>query len=254
MRKYLVMGNWKMNLSKEEAKVLLENLKNTKSVPENVTLAVLPSFPYLYLAEDILADTKIAWGAQNFNDNLKGAFTGEVSLPMLKSFNATYALVGHSERRQYYHETDALIAKKFALALENGIKPVICIGETLEERESGHAFDVIKKQLAEIVSNRSFVEALVSGNAVIAYEPVWAIGTGKTATPKEAEEIHSFIRKLFASVTDKSAEIFILYGGSMKPSNAKELLAMPNINGGLIGGASLKAADFVAIAEAVCNF
>ena len=213
-----------------------------------VAVAVCVPFPYLAQAQAALTGGPLAWGAQNLSEKASGAFTGEVSAAMLKDFGCQYVLVGHSERRALYGESDALVAEKFAAALAAGLRPVLCVGETLAERESGKTAEVVAKQMAAVL-DRVGVAALA--NAVVAYEPVWAIGTGKTATSEQAQEVHAAIRAQVAALDTKVAEgVQILYGGSVKPSNAEELFGMPDIDGGLIGGASLVAADFLAICRA----
>ena len=213
-----------------------------------VAVAVFVPFPYLAQAQAALTGGPLAWGAQNLSEKASGAFTGEVSAAMLKDFGCQYVLVGHSERRALYGESDALVAEKFAAALAAGLRPVLCVGETLAERESGKTAEVVAKQMAAVL-DRVGVAALA--NAVVAYEPVWAIGTGKTATSEQAQEVHAAIRAQVAALDTKVAEgVQILYGGSVKPSNAEELFGMPDIDGGLIGGASLVAADFLAICRA----
>ncbi|WP_295538950.1 triose-phosphate isomerase [uncultured Thiohalocapsa sp.] len=248
MRRPLIAGNWKMNGSKAEATQLLNGIKAGVAGMQRVDVAVCPSFPYLYLAEELLADSAIAWGAQDVSAQAGGAYTGQVSAAMLKDFACRYAIVGHSERRQLNGEDDALVASKYARAVAGGIVPILCIGETLEERESGRTEEVVARHI-DAVLNSSGVEAFGAG--IVAYEPVWAIGTGVTATPDQAQEVHAFVRGRIASKNQEiAAGLRLLYGGSMKPGNAVELIAQPDIDGGLIGGASLKAADFVAICQA----
>ncbi len=249
MRKHIVAGNWKMNKNFEEADELVSNImdKLEETDLKDTLLIVCPPFPYLELCTDYSNDSYFMVGAQNVSDKESGAYTGEVSASMLKSIELDYCIVGHSERRAYYGETDALVAAKVNQLLANEIKPIVCCGEVLEEREANKQFDVVKKQITDglfHLTAEQFCEV------VIAYEPVWAIGTGKTATPDQAQEMHAFIRSLIAEKYGKEVaeETSILYGGSCKPSNAKELFANPDVDGGLIGGASLKADDFVAIA------
>ncbi|MBQ9637983.1 MAG: triose-phosphate isomerase [Bacteroidales bacterium] len=249
MRKHIVAGNWKMNLTFDQANELAEQLMDAleKCNLNKTELIVCPPFPYLELLSDFGSDSYFMVGAQNVNDNERGAYTGEVSAEMLASLELTHCIVGHSERRLYYGETNEQIAHKVDHLLGHNIKPIVCCGEVLEEREAGKQFEVVERQLKEglfHLSERAF------GNIIIAYEPVWAIGTGKTATPQQAQEMHAFIRGLIrgrygATTADDTS---ILYGGSCKPNNAKELFANPDVDGGLIGGASLKADDFVAIA------
>jgi len=216
-------------------------------VPANVKLIVATPFTHLFPVAEVVKGTVVSLSAENCADKAKGAYTGEVSASMLASVGCEYTILGHSERRQYYGETDAKLVEKTKLALANGLKVILCVGENLEERESGEHFNVCESQIKNVLYNFTAEDMK---NIVIAYEPVWAIGTGKTATSAQAEEIHAFIRK---TVADKfGAEVAddttILYGGSCKPSNAKELFAQPDIDGGLIGGAALKADDFIGIA------
>ena len=250
MRKYIVAGNWKMNTTVPEgvelAKAVVEKAKN---LPANVELVVAPPFTHLASVAEVLKGSPVALSAQNCADQPKGAFTGEVSAAMLKSVGCAYTILGHSERREYYGETSAKLVNKMALAFENGLKVIFCVGEKLEDREMGNHFDVVSTQISEVLFDLTPEQMK---NVVIAYEPVWAIGTGVTATSEQAQEIHAFIREtLSAHFGEKVAQdTTILYGGSCKPSNAKELFACPDIDGGLIGGASLKADDFIAIAQA----
>ncbi len=252
MRKNIVAGNWKMNKSFDEADDLVNGimeLLEKKELGKNTLMILCPPFPYLEMVSDYSNDSYFMVGAQNVNDNEKGAYTGEVSAEMLSSMDIEYCIVGHSERRAYYGETDAMIAKKVDQLLKHEIRPIVCCGEVLEEREAGKQFDVVKRQITDGLFHLS---AEQFKKLVIAYEPVWAIGTGKTATPEQAQEIHAFIRKTIADKYGKEVadEISILYGGSCKPSNAKELFANPDVDGGLIGGAALQAEDFVNIALA----
>lgn len=250
MRKHIVAGNWKMNCTFSEAddliNAIMEQLEQ-KELPRDTQLIVCPPFPYLEMTTDYANDSYFMVGAQNVSDQEKGAYTGEVSAAMLESMEIDYCIVGHSERRAYYGETNATVAAKVNQLLQHGIKPIVCVGEVLEEREAGKQFEVVKKQVEQGLFHLSADQLR---EVVIAYEPVWAIGTGKTATPDQAQEIHAHIRSLLATKYGKEIanDISILYGGSCKPSNAKELFACPDIDGGLIGGASLKADDFMAIA------
>ena len=213
-----------------------------------VAVAVCAPFPYLAQVQSVLAGTSVSWGAQSLSEQAQGAFTGEVSASMLQDFGCRYVLVGHSERRAIYGESDKLVAEKFAAALASGLRPVLCVGETLEQRDAGKTIEVVSAQI-EAVLNRVGVAAF--SGAVVAYEPVWAIGTGRTATSAQAQEVHAAIRAQIAKADAKVADgLQILYGGSVKPANAVELFAMPDIDGGLIGGASLVAADFLAICAA----
>ncbi len=252
MRKHIVAGNWKMNKSFEEADELIDELMSKLeevSLPRDEQVIICPPFPFLEMASDYANDSYFMVGAQNVADHESGAYTGEVSARMLASCEIDYCIVGHSERRAYYGETDQTVAAKVDLLLANGLKPIVCVGEVLEEREAGRQFDVVKTQ---VEGGLFHLDAEQIKNIVIAYEPVWAIGTGKTATPEQAQEMHAHIRSLLANRWGKEVadEISILYGGSCKPSNAKELFACPDIDGGLIGGASLKADDFMGIITA----
>lgn len=249
LRTPLVVGNWKMNGSKIMAKNLLEAIKTSAPQNSQVEVAVLPPFVFLSETQEILKNSVIRWGAQNLAAEKNGAYTGEVSGEMLRELGCTYSLVGHSERRQYYGETNAIVAKKYQMAIESDLIPILCVGETLAERESNNTLAVIQKQLMAVVEG-SGVKQLQNG--IIAYEPVWAIGTGLSATPEQAQEVHLAIRQLVAKHSPDIAEnLRILYGGSVKPANAKALFAMPDIDGGLIGGASLDANDFIGIYQSI---
>jgi triosephosphate isomerase len=248
MRRPLIAGNWKMNGTKAEAAELLRGIIAGVSGMSKVDVAVCPPFPYLQVAEDMLKGTAIGWGSQDVSAEEGGAFTGQVSAAMLNDFGCRYAIVGHSERRQFNGETDAIIARKYAQAQAAGLVPILCVGETLEERESGKTEEVVARHI-DAVLDTAGPEALALG--VVAYEPVWAIGTGVTATPDQAQEVHAFLRgRVAAKSRDVADGLRMLYGGSMKPGNAAELIGRPDIDGGLIGGAALKAADFVAICQA----
>ncbi len=250
MRKHIVAGNWKMNCTFNEADDLINSIMEQleqKELPRDTQLIVCPPFPYLEMTTDYANDSYFMVGAQNVATEEKGAYTGEVSAEMLESMEIDYCIVGHSERRAYYGETDKTVAAKVDRLLAHNLKPIVCVGEVLEEREAGKQLDVVKRQVEEGLFHLTPEQMK---EVVIAYEPVWAIGTGKTATPEQAQEIHAHIRSLLAAKYGKEVaeEISILYGGSCKPGNAKELFACPDIDGGLIGGASLKAEDFIAIA------
>ncbi len=248
MRKFLVAGNWKMNGSAAANAELVDGIAAGKPASDNVELLVCPPFPYLASVAERLSGSGVAVGAQTVSEHAGGAFTGETAAGMLTDVGCTYAIVGHSERRTLMGETSAQVAAKFAAALSAGLTPILCVGETLEEREAGQMVAVIDEQL-DAVLDGSGVEAF--GRAVIAYEPVWAIGTGLTATPEQAQEVHRHIRaRLEALDASVAAGVQILYGGSCKGDNAPGLFVQPDIDGGLIGGASLKAPDFLAIAEA----
>ena len=247
-RQPIVAGNWKMNGSQAESAKLLAGLKQGLAAVSKAQVVVCPPFVLVPLAARELAGTKGAWGAQNLDTHKSGAYTGEVSGPMLKDFGCSYVIIGHSERRSLYGETDQLVAEKFKAAQDAGLIPILCVGELLAEREANQTESVVARQLDAVV-NLAGIAALA--NSVIAYEPVWAIGTGKTATPQQAQDVHRFIRARIAARDAKVADgLRILYGGSMKAANAKELIAQPDIDGGLIGGASLVADEFLAICQA----
>jgi triosephosphate isomerase len=222
-------------------RALLEALVAGLAGLGGVECAVCVPYPYLGQVQERLRGTPLAWGAQNVSEHLEGAYTGEVSVAMLKEFGCRYALVGHSERRQVYRESDAQVAAKFAAAVSHGLTPILCVGETLEEREAGRTEEVVARQLDAVVNKDGLARA------VLAYEPVWAIGTGRTATPEQAQAVHAFLRRKLPAGTP------ILYGGSVKPQNAAAIFAMPDVDGGLIGGASLAAGDFLAIARAAAR-
>ncbi|MCB1850424.1 MAG: triose-phosphate isomerase [Gammaproteobacteria bacterium] len=248
MRQPLVAGNWKMNGSRASIEVLLNGLKSGIGAVRVAEVAVCAPAIYLSDVQSRLQGTAIAWGGQDLSTQASGAFTGEIAASMLNDFGCKYVIVGHSERRAYHHESDTTVAKKFAAARAAGLIPILCVGETLEEREQGVTEAVVKRQLDAVIELEG-VTALADG--VVAYEPVWAIGTGRTATPEQAQEVHAYLRAQVASQdADVAAGLRILYGGSMKPDNAKELLAKADIDGGLIGGASLKAEDFLGICTA----
>jgi len=236
-RNRLVVGNWKMHGSRAANKALLDALLAGLGGADGVECAVCPPFPYLQQVSERLKGSALACGAQNVSEHEQGAFTGEVSAAMLAEFGCRYVIVGHSERRQLYGESDARVAAKFAAAQRAGLTPILCVGETLEEREAGKTEDVVARQLDAVAIDPN-------ARAVLAYEPVWAIGTGRNATPQQAQAVHAFLRKKLAPGTR------ILYGGSVKAQNAAALFAMPDIDGGLIGGASLAAQDFIGIVKA----
>lgn len=248
MRRKLVVGNWKMFGRLARNKALLEGVSAGVRDLRNTDCAVCAPFPYLAQVQTLLHGSNVAWGAQNMSQHDEGAYTGEVAAGMLVEFGCRYVILGHSERRGLYHESDETVAMKFDAALNAGLKPILCVGETLEEREAGITEEVVARQLDAIL-NRAGVKAL--GKAVVAYEPVWAIGTGKTASPEQAQAVHAFIRQRVAKLDGQVAQgLCILYGGSVKAANAAELFSMADIDGGLIGGASLVAEDFVAICRA----
>lgn len=242
MRQPLVLGNWKMNGSLKDNRDLLQGLLQGLNVDAGV--GVCPPAVYIPQAVELLKDSNIAVGSQDVSARNAGAYTGELQAVMLKEVGCSYALVGHSERREYHGESDAHVAEKFQAAQAAGLIPVLCIGETLEQREADATLDVIAAQVKAVI-DLAGVDAFAK--AVVAYEPVWAIGTGKTATPEQAQEVHKFIREQLGAVGDK---VQILYGGSVKADNAESLFAKPDIDGALVGGASLKAQDFIAICSA----
>lgn len=245
MRRKLVVGNWKMNGSRAANAMLLAGLKDLG--PWNADVAVCP--PFAYLAETALALTgsQMALGAQDCSaQEAAGAYTGEVSAAMLADLGCRFVIVGHSERRAYHAESDQLVADKAKAALACGVTPIVCVGETLAERESGQTEAVVKRQLAAVIHTLGHC----CGEMVVAYEPVWAIGTGRTATPQQAQAVHAVLRAQLRAATDRAMQMRLLYGGSVKADNAVELFAQPDIDGGLIGGAALKAVDFAAIARA----
>ncbi|MFM8332652.1 MAG: triose-phosphate isomerase [Candidatus Methylumidiphilus sp.] len=247
MRRSLVVGNWKMNGSREKSRALMVGIMTGlgEGVGHSSDVGVCPPFVHIPDVAEILKGGTVFLGSQNVADQDEGAFTGEVSAPLLKEFGCSLAIVGHSERRALYGESNLLVAKRYYKAIEHGLIPILCIGETLEERESGRTFDVIGEQLDAVLETAG-VSSLAS--AVIAYEPVWAIGTGKTASTEQAQEVHAWIRSQVAGLDAVVAEkLRIIYGGSVKPDNAEALFSMPDIDGGLIGGASLDASSFLKI-------
>lgn len=247
MRSSLIAGNWKMNGSLQSVIELVEGIKAGNA--GDAELAVCPPSIYLMKVGGMLADSDIALGAQNVCDQEKGAFTGEISAAMLLESGCRYAIVGHSERRALYAESDQLVAARFAMALGAGLTPILCVGETLQEREQDVTESVVARQIDAVIEICG-IDGI--GQSVIAYEPVWAIGTGKVASPEQAQAVHAFIRnKLAQADAGIAQQLRILYGGSMNPSNAAELLSQADIDGGLIGGAALKADDFLAIAQSV---
>jgi triosephosphate isomerase len=243
--KKLIAGNWKMNGGLAANEALLRALLTGVGQPSADVTVCAPA-PYLAQVQGLLAGSPIDWGAQDMSAHEQGAYTGEVSAAMLKDFGCRYAIVGHSERRQYHGETDALVAAKAQRALAAGITPIVCVGETLVEREAEQTEAVVKRQLAAVIH----AVAHCTSEIVVAYEPVWAIGTGKTATPEQAQQVHAVLRAQLAAATSHPERVRILYGGSMNAANAASLLAQPDIDGGLIGGASLKAPDFLQIVAA----
>lgn len=248
MRRKLVAGNWKMHGTLAQNAALLDGVRSGMASFTNVDCVICAPFPYLAQAQQKLSGSNVKWGAQNVHQMDKGAYTGEVSATMLCDFGCSYVIVGHSERRACYGESSRLVAEKFLAAQQAGIVPILCVGETLEQREGGVTETVVAEQLDALI-NLGGVQVL--RNAVVAYEPVWAIGTGKTATAAQAQAVHAFIRQRVAGHNEQiAAGLCILYGGSVKANNAAELFAMPDIDGGLIGGASLAVDEFLAICRA----
>jgi triosephosphate isomerase len=248
MREKLVAGNWKMNGSKLSAQALIGAIQQGLHASRNPHVVLCPPAVYLTVAEQMLSGSTIAWGGQNLCAEASGAYTGEISASMLLDFGCRYVIVGHSERRSLYGEDDVLVAQKLAQALRTGLIPILCVGETLAEREQGSTEAVVARQLDAVLA--------VSGSTafatvIVAYEPVWAIGTGKTASPEQAQRVHAFIRqRIAAQDVTMGGQLLILYGGSVKAANARELFSMPDIDGGLIGGASLDAEEFLTICRA----
>jgi triosephosphate isomerase len=247
MRKPLMAGNWKMNKTVAEAVSVVKALKSSIADVTDVEVLICPTFTALYAVNNEAKDSNINIGAQNLFWETKGAFTGEISPAMVKDTGCSYVLIGHSERRQYFSETDETVNKKTKAALVAGLIPVICIGETLKEREQNITFKVIEKQIKEGFDGLTPQQA---ATIVIAYEPVWAIGTGKTATPDQAQEVHAFTRKVYSQMYgDASQKVRILYGGSVNPTNVSDLMKQPDIDGGLVGGASLEAESFTKLVK-----
>jgi len=251
MRAWLVAGNWKMHGRRSTNRALLDAIVRGMNEISGVECAVCVPFPYVAEAAAQLARTSVACGAQNVSEHADGPYTGEVSAAMLAELECRYVIVGHSERRQLFGESDAQVAQKFAAAQAAGLMPILCVGETLEERDSGNTEAVVARQL-DAVLDEAGTAALAQ--AVLAYEPVWAIGTGRNATPAQAQAVHAFLRgRLARRDRSMAEELRILYGGSVKPSNVAAIVAMPDVDGGLIGGASLVAEDFLAILRATAN-
>lgn len=243
--KKLIAGNWKMNGSTASNAALVQALLSGSSDWQCMVAVCVPA-PYLAQVQSLVAGTGIDLGAQDVSQHESGAFTGEVSASMLQDFGARYAIVGHSERRQYHGESDAVVALKAQRALAAGITPIVCVGETLAEREAGRTEEVVKRQLAAVIHTNGHCISEI----VVAYEPVWAIGTGKTASPEQAQQVHAVLRGQLRAATAHADRVHILYGGSMNAANAAQLLSQADIDGGLVGGASLKAADFLSIIAA----
>ncbi|MBX9586696.1 MAG: triose-phosphate isomerase [Gammaproteobacteria bacterium] len=251
MRRPMVAGNWKMVGTRSEVEVLANSIAEGAGEVSAVELAVFPSFIFIDQIQRSLSGTIVAYGAQNISSERQGAFTGEVSATMVAEFGCQYVIIGHSERRQYYGESDQVVAMKFSRAIEARLKPIICVGESLAEREAGQTLSVIGRQLEAVLALDNAEQSLY--NAVLAYEPVWAIGTGKTATPEEAQTVHQYLREQVAKRDEKLAKALrILYGGSVKRDNAAELMSQPDVDGGLVGGASLDSQHFLDIAR-LCN-
>ncbi len=250
MRQKIVAGNWKMHKNAEETEDLLNDLIDKLPNDAEAQIIVAPTFVNLASAVDHLEFTNIGVAAQNMHQSESGAFTGEISADMLKSIGVNIVILGHSERRAYFHETDALLAEKVNTALKHELQVIFCFGEELKDRQSGNHFNIVENQLKDGLFH---LEAKDWENIVLAYEPVWAIGTGETASPDQAQEMHKFIRETLASKYGATVaeEVSILYGGSVKPDNAKEIFSKPDVDGGLIGGAALKAVDFTAIVAGI---
>jgi triosephosphate isomerase len=246
-----MIGNWKMNGSLSANQTLLNEILSLggalfKPAASKAQFGLCVPYPYLPQAQELLKNSGIALGAQDVSDHPYGAYTGDVSAQMLGEFGCRYAIVGHSERRQYHHEGDGLVARKARAALQAGLTPIVCVGETAEERDEGKTLAVVRRQLQAVMD---LLQGQI-GACLIAYEPVWAIGTGHVPTPSEAQDVHRELRLQLAKFDDEAAsKVAILYGGSLKPDNARELLAMPDIDGGLVGGASLSAEEFVALCQ-----
>lgn len=249
MRRSLVVGNWKMHGSTASVAGLVEGIKaGAGELPASVDVAVCPPAVFISQTAELLTDTAVNWGAQTLCEFEQGAYTGEVSADMLRDLGCRYVIIGHSERRSLFHESDSQIAAKLQAALQQQLTPILCVGESLQQREAGEALSWIESQLKAIVDE---VGIAAFGQSVVAYEPIWAIGTGKTASPEQAQEVHGHIRQVMSGFDQQVAEgLRILYGGSVKPSNAAELFANQDIDGALVGGASLKAEDFLAIVKA----
>ncbi len=249
MRTPIIAGNWKLNKTSREAIQLVEELKRDVSAVTGVDIVICPTFTSLESVSEAITETNIALGAQNLYWADSGAFTGEISAPLLKDFGVQYVIIGHSERRQYFGETNETVAKRIRAALTHGLTPIVCVGENLAEREANKTFDVIKDHCEGSLKGLNAQEV---GKIVIAYEPVWAIGTGKTATPQQAQEVHAFIRQLLVKLfgAEVASSVRIQYGGSVTPENIEVLISQPDIDGALVGGASLKAPSFAAIVKA----
>lgn len=252
MRKPIIAGNWKLNNTEKQTVELVTALRNELVDVQGVDIVICPVFTFLTVVQDMLIDSDIAVGAQNLYWEDSGAFTGEVSAPLLKDVGVTYVIIGHSERRQFFGETNQTVNKKIRAALKHELTPIVCVGEVLAQREADQTFDVIRSQIEESLAGFSAAEAR---KMIVAYEPVWAIGTGKTATPRQAQDVHKFIRDLLTELYDEktAADVRIQYGGSVKPDNIAELISQPDIDGALVGGASLKADSFTQIVRNSCG-
>ena len=251
-RKYLIAGNWKMNTTASESEDLIAEINSLAGQQTQVQVCICPPFTSLQKSSGLVEQTEVLLGAQNMSAEPSGAFTGEISAEMLRDLYVNFVILGHSERRQYFGETNESINLKVLAAVQNNLKPIYCIGETLEERESDKTLEVVKTQVQDGLANFPLSEV---ENLVLAYEPVWAIGTGKTATDEMAQEVHAYVRGLLVDLFGDAAgsSVRILYGGSMKPENASGLLSQPDVDGGLIGGASLNAKSFCAIVDSALN-
>jgi triosephosphate isomerase (TIM) len=255
MRSYVVAGNWKMHMDARSGRDLAVELRDAiaqQPLPDGVHAVLCPPFPLLAVVNDAIEGSGIALGAQNLYPEDSGAFTGEVAAGMLRSVGCTHVILGHSERRQYFHESDAFINRKLRKALEHGLTPIVCVGETLDQRENGITAEVVDGQVRGVLAG---IGADDMAKVILAYEPVWAIGTGRTASPEQAQEVHAQIRSVLASLytPDITGQVVIQYGGSVKADNASELFAQPDVDGGLIGGASLAAEQFLAILRAAAT-
>jgi len=258
MRRPLIAGNWKMNGSRESVDHLLKSLKTHYKEASTAELVIFPPSIFIPQTAKILEGSEIAWGGQNLSNAQAGAFTGEISASMLLDYACQYVIVGHSERRTLYGEDNQTVAEKFTTALDAGLKPILCVGESLEQREAGETLQIINDQLEAVLTGKDNIPSLA--NAVIAYEPIWAIGTGHQATPEQAQEVHAAIRSQCRRIDKRLADqLRILYGGSVKPENASAIFAMPDVDGALVGGASLDAEKFIEIGrfltkgEKICN-
>jgi len=252
MRKPLIAGNWKMYKTPTEAQNLANNIKIQLHDANDADVVICPPFTALVAVQEIIKDSDISLGAQNMYWKNEGAFTGEISPAFLLDLGCKYVIIGHSERRQHFKETDEEINKKIKAAVEHGLTPILCVGETIDEREKGETENIVERELTNALSGLNYDDIK---NIIIAYEPIWAIGTGKTATPEIAEAVHKFIRSFIENNynSEVATELRILYGGSIKPDNIRELMKEPDIDGGLVGGASLKAESFVEIARGACQ-